>query len=217
MLYLETKNLERLMDYTVMSLTNPHTIRGRPTLKDVERFRNGSFHEFCRLKALITLKEVNTSDVETRKNVYEQNFDDEVKNNKQIVVNLPLLFNNLILFPFFMDTCNEQLDISYIINIIVQVMINVVLFYAWSSTLQHTENCLQNCNVLEKGNNFAHVHEYNDMPVSRNFYVYTYIKFSFANKIKAMYERPHVQLCKRKSRNSLNLTFNLNTLCLTSI
>ena len=96
-------------------------------------------------------------------------------------------------------------------------MINVVLFYAWSSTLQHTENCLQNCNVLEKGNNFAHVREYNDMPVSRNFYVYTYIKFSFANKMKAMYERPHVQLCKRKSRNSLNLTFNLNTLCLTSI
>ena len=102
MLYFETKNLERLMDYTVMSLTNPHTIRGRPTLKDVERFRNGSFHEFCRLKALITLKEVNTSDVETRKNVHEQNFDDEVKNNKQIVVNLPLVFNSLILFLFFM-------------------------------------------------------------------------------------------------------------------
>ena len=93
MLCFETKNLQRLMDYTVISLTNPHTIRGRPTLKDVERFRNGSFHEFCRLKALITLKEVNTSDVETRKNVHEQNFDDEVKNNKQIVVNLPLPFN----------------------------------------------------------------------------------------------------------------------------
>ena len=44
-------------------------------------------------------------------------------------------------------------------------MINVVLFYAWRSTLQHTENCLQNCNVLEKGNNFAHVREC-DMPVS---------------------------------------------------
>ena len=27
--------------------------------------------------------------------------------------------------------------------------------------------------------------------------------------------RPHVQFCNRKSRNSLNLTFNLNTLCLT--
>ena len=53
--------------------------------------------------------------------------------------------------------------------------------------------------------------------LSSNFYVRTCVKFSFANKIKAMYERPHVQLCKRKSRNSLNLTFNLNTLCLTSI
>ena len=45
-------------------------------------------------------------------------------------------------------------------------MINVGLFYAWSSMLQHTENCFQNCNVLEKVINFAHVHEYNDMPVS---------------------------------------------------
>ena len=79
--------------YVCISLTNPHTIRGRPTLKDVKHFRNGSFHKFCRSKALITLKEVNTSDVETTKNVYEQNFDDEVKNNKQIVINLPLLFN----------------------------------------------------------------------------------------------------------------------------
>ena len=90
------------MDYTMMSLTNPHTIRGRPTLKDVECFRNGSFHEFCRLKALITLKEVNASDVETRKNVHGQNFDDEVKNNKQIVVNLPRV-QQPDSFPFFHD------------------------------------------------------------------------------------------------------------------
>ena len=101
MLCFETKNLERLIDYTVMSLTNPHTIRGRPTLKDVERFQNDSFHEFWHFKALITLKEVNTSNFESRKNVHEQNFDDEVKNNKQIVVNLPLVFNSLILFLFF--------------------------------------------------------------------------------------------------------------------
>ena len=45
----------------VMSLTNPHTISGRPTIKDVERFRYGSFHEFCRLKALTTLKEVKST------------------------------------------------------------------------------------------------------------------------------------------------------------
>ena len=34
MLCFEKKNLESLMHHTVMSLTNPHTIRGRPTLKD---------------------------------------------------------------------------------------------------------------------------------------------------------------------------------------
>ena len=62
MLCFEKKNLEGLKHYTVMSLTNPFTIRGIPTLKDVERFLNGSLHEFCRLKALITLKQVNTSE-----------------------------------------------------------------------------------------------------------------------------------------------------------
>ena len=83
-----------------MSLTNPHTIRGTPTLKDVERFRdgNGSFREFFRLKELVTLKEVNASDAKKRKN--EQNFDDEIKNNKQIVVNSTLLFNSMIRFLF---------------------------------------------------------------------------------------------------------------------
>ena len=119
MLCFEKKNLERLMDYTVTSLKNPHTIRGRPTLKDVKCFRNGSSHKFCHLKVLITLKEVNTSDVEKRKNLHEQNFDDEIRNNKQIVINLTLLFKSLILFLFFMmlDTSNEQFDISYITSL----------------------------------------------------------------------------------------------------
>ena len=56
--------------------------------KEVELFRNGSVHEFYRLKALITLKQVNTSVktsmvrltlepvntsvVEKKKNLYEQ-------------------------------------------------------------------------------------------------------------------------------------------------
>ena len=62
MLCFEKKNLEGLKHYRVMSLTNPHTIRGIPQLKDVERFLNGSFHEFCCLKAFITLKQVNTSE-----------------------------------------------------------------------------------------------------------------------------------------------------------
>ena len=72
------------------------------TLTDVERFQNGSIHEFCRLKALITFKEVNTSDVEKRKNLHEQYFDDGIKKNKQIVVNScnsPVQQPNF--FPFF--------------------------------------------------------------------------------------------------------------------
>ena len=32
----------------------------------------------------------------------------------------------------------------------------------------------------------------------------TCVKFAFANKIEAMYERSQLQLCKRKRRNSLN-------------
>ena len=146
----------------VMPPTNPHTIRGRPTLKDVKRFQNGSFHEFCRLKAFITLKEVNTSDVEKSKNLHEQNFDDEVKKNNQIIVSLTLLFNSLILFLFLMMlyTCNEQFDISYVSIIIVQAMVNVGLFYAWSCTclLQDTGNSFQDCDVLERVINFVHVH-----------------------------------------------------------
>ena len=104
------------MDYKVMSLTNPHTIRGTPTLKDVERFRdgNGSFREFCRLKALVTLKEVNASDAKKRKN--EQNFDDEIKKQQanRRKFNSPVQQHDS--FPFFMmlDTCDAQFDISYI-------------------------------------------------------------------------------------------------------
>ena len=107
------------MYYMVTSLTNPHTIHGRPTLKDVKCFRYGSSHEFCRLKVLITLKEVNTSDVEKRKNLHEQNFDDEIRNNTQIIITLTLLFKSLILFLFFtmLDTSNKQFDILYITSL----------------------------------------------------------------------------------------------------
>ena len=42
-------------------------------VKDVELFRNGTVHDFYRLKALITLEQVITSVVEKKKNVNEQN------------------------------------------------------------------------------------------------------------------------------------------------
>ena len=75
------KSPERIMPYTLVSHTN--AIRGRPTLKDVERFRNGLVHEFYSLKALKTLKDVNTSDVEKITDLDEQNLDVEANNIKQ--------------------------------------------------------------------------------------------------------------------------------------
>ena len=54
-----------------VSHTNAHAIHGRPTPKDEERFRNESVYEFHSLKALKTLKEVSTSDVEKIKNERE--------------------------------------------------------------------------------------------------------------------------------------------------
>jgi len=47
---------------------------GKINAKNVELVRNGLVHEFYRLKALITLEQVNTSMVE-KKNLYEQHFD----------------------------------------------------------------------------------------------------------------------------------------------
>ena len=41
--------------------------------KDVELFRNGTVHDFYRLKALIALEQVITSVVEEKKNLNEQN------------------------------------------------------------------------------------------------------------------------------------------------
>ena len=43
----------------------------------VELLRNGSFHEFYHLKALINLEQVITSVVEKENNLYEQNVDGE--------------------------------------------------------------------------------------------------------------------------------------------
>ena len=34
--------LQKFMSYTLISNTNAHAVRGRPTLNDVERFPNGS-------------------------------------------------------------------------------------------------------------------------------------------------------------------------------
>jgi len=43
---------------------------GKINVKNVELFRNGLVHEFCRLKALITLEEVNTSMVQKSRRIF---------------------------------------------------------------------------------------------------------------------------------------------------
>ena len=119
------------MPHTLVSHTNAHTIRGRPTLKDVERFRNGLLHEFYSLEALKTLKNLNTSDVEKITDLDEQNLDVDRNNNKQSTtldkekdiqrnnLNCEFLSLTLVLnIGIVINTC-KQLDIASFITAIV--------------------------------------------------------------------------------------------------
>lgn len=119
------------MPHTLVSHTNAHTIRGRPTLKDVERFRNGLLHEFYSLEALKTLKNLNTSDVEKITDLDEQNLDVDRNNNKQSTtldkekdiqrnnLNCEFLSLTLVLnIVIVINTC-KQLDIASFITAIV--------------------------------------------------------------------------------------------------
>ena len=119
------------MPHTLVSHTNAHTIRGRPTLKDVERFRNGLLHEFYSLEALKTLKNLNTSDVEKITDLDEQNLDVDRNNNKQSTtldkekdiqrnnLNCEFLSLTLVLnIVIVINTC-KQLDIASFITAII--------------------------------------------------------------------------------------------------
>ena len=125
------KSPEITMPHTLVSHTNAHTIRGRPTLKDVERFRNGLLHEFYSLEALKTLKNLNTSDVEKITDLDEQNLDVDRNNNKQSTtldkekdiqrnnLNCEFLSLTLVLnIVIVINTC-KQLDIASFITAIV--------------------------------------------------------------------------------------------------
>ena len=125
------KSPEITMPHTLVSHTNAHTIRGRPTLKDVERFRNGLLHEFYSLEALKTLKNLNTSDVEKITDLDEQNLDVDRNKNKQSTtldkekdiqqnnLNCEFLSLTLVLnIVIVINTC-KQLDIASFITAIV--------------------------------------------------------------------------------------------------
>ena len=77
--------------------------------KDIELFQHGSVHEFYRLKALITLEQVNTSVVGKNKNLTEQAFDGE--GNWSGVVNFHCMQMVLVMsmrFVFFDDLNDAQ-------------------------------------------------------------------------------------------------------------
>ena len=97
------------MPHTLVSHTNAHTIRGRPTLKDVERFRNRLLHEFYNLETLKTLKNVNTSDIEKITDLDEQNLDVERNNNTTLDKEKDIQRNNLNY---------EYLSLTLVINIV---------------------------------------------------------------------------------------------------
>ena len=115
------KSPERIMPHTLVSHTNAHTIRGRPTLKDVERFRNRLVHEFYNLEALKTLKNVNTSDIEKITDLDEQNLDVERNNNKQNTTlnkEKDIQRNNL--------NC-EYLSLTLVLNIVTVLFVLIVI------------------------------------------------------------------------------------------
>ena len=71
--------LQRFLSYTLISHTNAHAVRGRPTLNDVERFRNGPVHELSSLKTS-QMCEVLTSSHEIKNEPYvSSNFKNTAK------------------------------------------------------------------------------------------------------------------------------------------
>ena len=61
MLYFLESASQRFLSYALISHTNAHAVRGRPTLNDVERFRNGPVHELSSLKASQMCKDQTSS------------------------------------------------------------------------------------------------------------------------------------------------------------
>ena len=71
--------LQRFLSYTLISHTNAHAVRGRLTLNDVERFRNGPVHELSSLKASQMCKVYTSSHEITNEAYVSSNFENTGK------------------------------------------------------------------------------------------------------------------------------------------
>ena len=68
--FARVKLLRHALPISLLILRKKATVlQSKKGAKDVEIFQNGSVHEFCRLKVLITLKQVITSVVEKKNNL----------------------------------------------------------------------------------------------------------------------------------------------------
>ena len=70
---------QRFLSYTLISHTNAHAARGRPTQNDVERFRNGPVHELSSLTASQMSKVQTSSDEVTNEPYASSNFENTGK------------------------------------------------------------------------------------------------------------------------------------------
>ena len=71
--------LQRFLSYALISHTNAHAVRGRPTRNDVERFRNGLVHELSSLKASQMCKVYTSSHEITNEAYVSSNFENTGK------------------------------------------------------------------------------------------------------------------------------------------
>ena len=79
MLYFLKSTSQRILSYALISYTNAHAVRGRPTLSDVERFRNGPVHELSSLKASQMCKDQTSSHEVTNELYASSNLEDTGK------------------------------------------------------------------------------------------------------------------------------------------
>ena len=79
MLYFLKSASQRFLSYALISHTNAHAVRGRPTLNDVERFRNGPVHELSSLKASQICKDQTSSHEVTNELYASSNLEDTGK------------------------------------------------------------------------------------------------------------------------------------------
>ena len=79
MLFFLKSALQRFLSYTLISHANAYAVRGRPTLKDVERFRNGPVHELSSLKASQMCKVYTSSHEITNEAYVSSNFENTGK------------------------------------------------------------------------------------------------------------------------------------------